>query len=426
MHTVNAETVNYISARSDLLSTLFVVLALCTYMYGPSLRRFSIYLIPLFLAFLVKLTVVVFPLLLFFYIVLIEQGLSLPQMFARKNLSVLGRATLETVPSWMVSGLMLALSAHMTPKTFLPSYIKPWNYILTQPMALFHYFSSFFFPSRLCADIEFQPMSGILDKRVIIGCVFILATIILMVRFSRVVKQRPMALGILWFFIASIPTSCGVVPLAESMNDHRMFFPFLGLMMAVGWGVKLGLDHYQDKIRRHPFLKGILVVALLLVYVGHMYGTYQRNKVWKNEESLWYDVTIKSPQNGRGLMNYGLTQMAKGNYKRALNYFERSLVYNPRYSTLYINLAIVKDAFGDTNSAEQFFLVAMFLEKTNPNSYYYYARYLSHHNRFDEALPLLRTCLDLSPGYADCSDLLLKVQEQRPPLSTFFLREATI
>ena len=28
--------------------------------------------------------------------------------------------------------------------------------------------------------------------------------------------------------------------------------------------------------------------------------------------------TLKSPQNGRGLMNYGLTQMEKGDYVRAL------------------------------------------------------------------------------------------------------------
>ena len=48
-------------------------------------------------------------------------------------------------------------------------------------------------------------------------------------------------------------------------------------------------------------------------------GTYQRNRIWRNEESLFYDVTIKSPANGRGLMNYGLTQMEKGETQKALD-----------------------------------------------------------------------------------------------------------
>src|SRR6266550_6507658 len=41
------------------------------------------------------------------------------------------------------------------------------------------------------------------------------------------------------------------------------------------------------------------------------YATFQRNKVWNTEETLWRDVTIKSPRNPRGLMNYGNTLMTK-------------------------------------------------------------------------------------------------------------------
>ena len=38
-------------------------------------------------------------------------------------------------------------------------------------------------------------------------------------------------------------------------------------------------------------------------------------------QNLWYDGTIKSPNNGRGLMNYGLTLMARGDYDNAEDYF---------------------------------------------------------------------------------------------------------
>ena len=38
-------------------------------------------------------------------------------------------------------------------------------------------------------------------------------------------------------------------------------------------------------------------------------------------------MTRKSPENGRGLMNYGLSQIGQGQYTVALDYFTRALVY---------------------------------------------------------------------------------------------------
>jgi protein O-mannosyl-transferase len=78
------------------------------------------------------------------------------------------------------------------------------------------------------------------------------------------------------------------------------------------------------------------------VLAGFAWGSWERNKVWRTEESLWYDVTVKSPRNGRGLMNYGLTLMAKDDYPRALGYFQRPAIYTPNYYVLEVNLGIVR------------------------------------------------------------------------------------
>ena len=48
---------------------------------------------------------------------------------------------------------------------------------------------------------------------------------------------------------------------------------------------------------------GLLSFCIIGAYA---YGITVRNEVWKDSESLWYDVSLKSPTNGRGLMNYGL------------------------------------------------------------------------------------------------------------------------
>jgi hypothetical protein len=72
-------------------------------------------------------------------------------------------------------------------------------------------------------------------------------------------------------------------------------------------------------VRARAIRREFVAAGCALVLLAFAAGTWERNKVWRTEESLWYDVTLKSPYNGRGLMNYGLTQMQKGQNARALD-----------------------------------------------------------------------------------------------------------
>ena len=78
-----------------------------------------------------------------------------------------------------------------------------------------------------------------------------------------------------------------------------MYFPFAGLALATGCCGLLLLK----KRTRVPVPLAVATAAVLILCAS---GIYQRNRVWRDEESLWHDVTVKSPHNGRGLMNYGL------------------------------------------------------------------------------------------------------------------------
>ena len=51
-------------------------------------------------------------------------------------------------------------------------------------------------------------------------------------------KTRVIGFGLLWFLMALLPTS--LFPLAEVMNDHRTFLPYIGLVIAMaGAGASL-------------------------------------------------------------------------------------------------------------------------------------------------------------------------------------------
>ena len=129
--------------------------------------------------------------------------------------------------------------------------------------------------------------------------------------------------------------------------------------------------------------------------------------MWRTEETLWHDVTEKSPGNGRGWMNYGLTQMTQGKYQEAKQIFERAALYAPRYSILEVNLGIACGHLGETANAELHFRRALQLQPDDPNSHLYYARWLLEQGRISEAIPLLVRTLELSPATVDARYQLL-------------------
>ena len=151
-------------------------------------------------------------------------------------------------------------------------------------------------------------------------------------------------------------------------------------------------------------------MALFLCANG--YATFQRNKVWKTEESLWHDVVIEESAQRRGLMNYGNTLMAKGDFSGALDYFHRAQILTPQYSVLLINLAIAEEATSQSATAEQHFKDALRLAPLSPDSYTYYARYLLSHSRPQEADALLRSALELSPSDLTARQLLAQAGSQ--------------
>lgn len=402
-HTAIAETVNYVIARSDIISTVAVIASLLIYIKWPRLRITQLHLLPMIAGTLVKPPSLMYVPILVVYILLFEEKLSFSGVFVRKNFSGVLNTLKKSLPAIGCFVVLYAFTEYMTPKTWVAGGTDRVLYILTQPSVIFHYVSTFVLPVQLSADTDWTPVTGWNDKRVLLGLLFIGALIYLIFKTSKSKKYLPVSFGLAWFFIALVPTS--VVPLAEVLNDHRLYFPFVGLTIAALWPVALFIF---SRLQPKPQLNIKLIsLAFLLILAGHAYGTYQRNKVWDNEESLWYDVTVKSPQNGRGLMNYGLTQMEKGDYQAALNYFTKALQYTPNYYTLFINLGIVKDYMGWTPEAEADFQKAIQLNGEYAGGYYYYARFLSSHNRLDEALLNVQSAIRKNPVYLDALTLQL-------------------
>lgn len=396
LNPVMAETINYVISRSDSISTFFVVLAFVVYQYSSKSRKYYLYLIPILIGGLAKPTAIMFAPMLMVYHLLFEQEQSLLAFGKWKWDSLLKVA----LPAMAVFVFVYFLIKKMEEGMFEPGGSSLFEYVITQPYVYLHYISMFLLPLQLSADTDWGTFKSLSDFGAIIGFVFLILLIATVFITSKNKKQRPIAFGILWFLFALVPTT--FVPLAEVMNDHRQFFPHLGTALALTWAAYLLL---QNILKRIP--AAAVFVVCFLFCTAYAYGTFERNKVWLNEETLWKDVSEKSPLNGRGLMNYGLALMGRGDYVGAENYFQRGLERWPYYSYLYINMAIVKEVTGKQNEAEYYYLKGLEYGKSYPNNYYFYGKYLYKQGKKEEAIGYLQQCLKMSSAQVDARYLLM-------------------
>jgi tetratricopeptide (TPR) repeat protein len=389
LHPSLAETINYIISRSDTLSTLFVVMAFVVYQYSAVARKFYLYLIPVIIGCFAKPTAIMFAPMLVVYDILFEQKKSLYDFAGYDWKKILFVA----IPSFVVAGGMYYFIKVKETGLFVAGGSSLYNYLITQPFVFVHYFSQFILPTKLSADTDWAAFPGI-NLQVVVGFLFFASLVFTMFYLSRFARWRPVVFGIAWFLLALVPTA--LVPLAEVMNDHRVFYPYIGLSLALTSAIYLLGQQYLQKI---PALA--LTAFAILILCGYAYGTHKRNIVWHTEDSLWKDVATKSPKNGRGLMNYGLVFMGHGSYDTANYYFTKALIYCPDYSLLDINMAILKGAIGDKAGADKYFKEGIKNSPEEAGNYYFYARYLSGLGRKDEAIENYEKCIELVDSRMD-------------------------
>lgn len=411
VHTVNAETINYVISRSDTQSTLGVVAAMLIYAYNGWGKKYFLYLLPLVLGLLAKPTAVMFIPILFTYILLFEAGCSIPRFYqAVKSPQLMGYVTHLAVVT-VVCGLGYYFIDNMTPDTWIPGGNSAMDYLKTQPYVMMQYFRLFFLPTALSADTDLEVFKSIADPKFWAGILFVLAMVAACIYTSTKAVLRPISFGIAWFFFALIPTS-SIIPLAEVMNDHRMFFPFVGLVLSVGWSISLLLMQVIGSKKLQTVAPAVLILVSM-VLAGYGYGTYQRNEVWHSNESLWKDVTEKSPKNGRGWMNYGLALMRRGDYPGALEAYNRAMTLTPTYSYLHINMAILQNAMGNPKEADTYYRNALQYSPNLPEAHYFYAAYLYSQKRINDAKAELKRTLELSPAHHEARYLLMAVLQEK-------------
>lgn len=410
----NAETVNYIFQRAEIDSALFVLAGLVAYLAGGIWKKYHLYLIFPLIGFFAKEMTFVFAPLLLLYLLIFEENMDLLRFYKSEEIKKLKRSLVKTLPA-----ILLTIGYYIFYKIMIPDTwttggdsISNYKYMITQPFVICHYLVTYLIPYNLSADTDWKVFESIADNRAIIGIILLAGFIFLALKTSKSKKTRVISFGLLWFLISLLPTS-SIMTYAEVMNDHRCYIPYLGLGIAVIFGVKYFIDKYFPKVYTSKNGKNTLAVIILLFLGGNAFGVYQRNKVWHNDLTLWSDVTEKSPKNARGWMNYGVALMQVSEFENAETKFLKAASLNPFYSYIYINLGILKGVAGDPEEAEMYYKKAIDCANFEHAAWYYYGHFLLSVERYNEAETALQKALEYVPDYYSARVDLLQVYLKR-------------
>jgi tetratricopeptide (TPR) repeat protein len=201
--------------------------------------------------------------------------------------------------------------------------IPRFAYLLTQLTVVPRYLALALWPRGQSLDPE-AAIHAAPDARVLVGLGVLLAAGAAAAWSAR---RRPLVLaGWLWCLIALLPES-SLIPIRDVMVEHRMYLPLAGL----AW---IAAALLADLPGRRAWRVAV-PAALVLALTG---ATQVRNRVWRNEVTLWSDVIVRAPNLARGHNNLAMALEQGGEVARAEAEYRRALALDGDYLYGLVNL----------------------------------------------------------------------------------------
>ncbi len=196
------------------------------------------------------------------------------------------------------------------------------QYFLTELNVVCTYVRLLFLPINQNFDYDY-PVSYAMDGTALMSGVFLLCLLALAAVTYK--TYRIISFSILWFFIA-LSVESSFIPIGHVIAEYRLYLASVGFVFLV-----MNLIY----MRRVDVKKLNMIAAAILI--GCLILTYQRNKVWKDELTLWNDTIDKSPHKARAYSNRGADYYMQGDLAKAMPDFNKAIEIDPKYLEAYYN-----------------------------------------------------------------------------------------
>jgi protein O-mannosyl-transferase len=397
-HPLATQSVTYIVQRFTLLSTLFYLLSMILFVQGKFWRGinkmpwflFGCSIVCAVLGILTKEIVFTLPfaILLYDYCFLETAPLKLE---IKNDAFIISFIIFVIFIFFFFKYYSLNVFNTIKPYQGYSYSISVKEYFITQFSVILTYIRLLFLPFNQNFDYDYSLSTSFFQIKTFFNfslLLCILATGVLLFK-----RYRLISFGIFWFFL-SLSVESSVLPIAQDVIfEHRTYLPSFGLFLAL-----TSAFFYFIKGKH---LKIVLIIFLMISAINTAL-TYQRNKIWKNESTLWTDCLKNSPNKGRVSTNLGNAYAQTGLYQQAVNAWTKSIHLIPDYAENYLNRgSVYGKQFGQHKMAIEDFNNAIRLKPDYIKAYN--NRGLSYYNlgQYKMAIEDFNNAIRLKSDYAD-------------------------
>jgi tetratricopeptide (TPR) repeat protein len=396
LHPLNSTPVNYLSARSALLTTVFYLSAFATALAGRRLACVVFFV----LALLTKTIAVTLPFALLGYWALARvrhKAIRIPWGFlACLVLVAAGGIAYRRLllPPWTVES---ARQVGMT----------PWVYFMTEWSAYLYYLRLFLWPDALVIDrLDYTYARSFLAFQ---AWGSLLALVVLGALAWRARRRWPALTFAAFWYVVTLAAESSIFPLAEPVNEHRPYLAMLGL----GTAAALALWYGARRLAARPLPAFALVVVVAMGALGT--ATWARNLTWRDDLTLWTDATQKAPGNARAWLNAGHAALVAGRLDEARRMLLEARRLSPCYAYVQMNLSALEVRVNDLAASLRWADEAV---RCNPGfalTHHYRGSALERLGRYSEALAEYRavTAIDTQHTNAWFAQAKLLEREQK-------------
>lgn len=247
-------------------------------------------------------------------------------------------ATLAIIPAFVILGRELGSDGTFQ-QTLVD--IPRWHYLFTQFPVIVTYLRLLIFPINQNLDYDFPVYTSFFAPQVILSFLVLTAIIALALRLFAATRPgrnsadpslRLMAFGTAWFFL-TLSVESSLVPLADVIFEHRLYLPTVGAFMALATLLFLLRGKMPKRIPGQLLLLAGGMVILVLTA-----ASWQRNRDWRSEVSIWQDTVRKSPNKSRPWYNLGTHLTDAGRPTEAIPALARAVTLDPQHAEAWHNL----------------------------------------------------------------------------------------
>ena len=257
-------------------------------------------------------------------------------------------------------------------------------------------------PSRLNLDHDFVLSYTLTDPvTTLISMVTITALIALAILTAK--REPLLSYGIFWFF-GNLAIESSVIGL-ELVFEHRNYLPSMFLILAM-----------VSLVFRYVKPTWIGIVSLCVVGTLFTVWTFERNRVWMDELSLYRDCVEKSPAKARPHNNFGAILLRRGRLPEAIGEFQTALRIKPDYADAHYNLGNAMVKQGSLTKGIYHFSEALDRQPGNVKTLNNLAATLVLLERYPEAIEIFNKALAINPTDPDLHRNLALVMKKQGDL----------